>query len=363
MNNARPTVLYLTPDLLGPPGGIARYCRLVIMGLVGATQPPYVMALLDNAPTQAPNLPLAGYYPCQGDKLRFARQALRLAWQTRPALILSGHPYFAPLSWLLARLTGARLISFIYGIDAWEPLSFWRRRALQRSDLVIAISGYTAERAGQVNQLPAARLRVLHNCLDPEFVSAAPQPRQERGLRLLTVARISLSEQYKGHDYVIRALPFLRQRFPDLIYDIVGDGDGRPALEALARELQVADMVQFHGFVSVERLRQLYQEAAVFVMPSRAEGFGFVFLEAMNEGLSIVGGNVDATTEVVVDGQTGYLANPQDEVEIGQKLAALLSDPALRQRMGEAGRERVRQEFGLAQFQQTLKAYLAEGVV
>ena len=122
----------------------------------------------------------------------------------------------------------------------------------------------------------------------------------------------------------------------------------------------MADSVQFHGFVSPEKLRQLYREAAVFTMPSRAEGFGFVFLEAMNYGLPVVAGNMDATTEVVIDGQTGYLVDPQDVDAIANRLSLLFSDPDKRRRMGQAGQERVQRQFSLAQFQATLAGYIRE---
>lgn len=358
------SVLYLVPDLLGPPSGIARYGRLVTAALAGFAAPLNLVSLADAAQTDAAQadaaaLPLSGYYPCAGQKLRFVRQAARLALQERPALLLNGHPHFAALSWLLAQLVGARLVSFIYGIDAWEPLAPLRRAGLRRSAQIIAISHYTARRAQQANGLPAARMRVLHNCLDPEF-TPAPLPSSQVGLRLLTVARLSLREQYKGHDVVIRALPALRQQFPGLVYDVVGDGDGRAALEELARQQQVQDVVRFHGFVSAAELRQRYREAAVFVMPSRAEGFGFVFLEAMNYGLPVVGGNVDATVEVVADGQTGYLVDPQDVTAVGARIAALLADPALRRQMGLAGQQRVQEKFGVPQFRHKLHHYLAE---
>ncbi len=351
--------LYLMPDLLGPPSGIARYGRLITAALAGFAAPLHLVALADEPEADAAALPLTGYYPCAGQKLRFVRQAVSLALRERPALLLNGHPHFAALSWLLARLVGARLVSFIYGIDAWEPLAPLRRAGLQRSDQIIAISHYTAQRAQQANGLPVARLRVLHNCLDPEF-APAPLPSPQAGLRLLTVARLSLREQYKGHDVVIRALPALRQQFPGLVYDVVGDGDGRAPLEALARELRVQEMVQFHGFVSAAELRQRYREAAVFVMPSRAEGFGFVFLEAMHYGLPVVGGNRDATVEVVADGETGFLVDPQDITAVAAKLATLLANPALRRQMGQASRLRVERVFGFSVFQKTLWHHLAE---
>ena len=97
----------------------------------------------------------------------------------------------------------------------------------------------------------------------------------------MTVSRLASSEQYKGHDRVIRTLPRLLSQHPETIYLIVGDGDDRPRLESLAVECGVAEKVQFAGLVPPEELPDYFRLADVFVMPSTGEGFGIVFLEAM----------------------------------------------------------------------------------
>jgi phosphatidylinositol alpha-1,6-mannosyltransferase len=171
---------------------------------------------------------------------------------------------------------------------------------------------------------------------------------------------MSLAEQYKGHDMVIRAMPELLRRFPDLRYDIVGDGDARPGLQALTQELGVGDAVRFHGIVSEAELRQHYAQASLFIMPSRAEGFGFVFLEAMAHGLPVIGGNVDATPEVVVHGETGLLVNPTSVDDIVEATSRLLREDALRLRMGDAARRVVLARFSYASFQRRLVEELSE---
>jgi phosphatidylinositol alpha-1,6-mannosyltransferase len=98
----------------------------------------------------------------------------------------------------------------------------------------------------------------------------------------------------------------------------------------------------------------------VFVMPSRAEGFGFVFLEAMAHGLPVVAGNVDATSEVVVDGETGYLVDPTSVRALVTAISRLLGDRDLRLLMGSAGRARVRENFGYDRFRMRLSELLAD---
>jgi phosphatidylinositol alpha-1,6-mannosyltransferase len=177
---------------------------------------------------------------------------------------------------------------------------------------------------------------------------------------MLTVARLSQAEQYKGHDFVIRAMPTLLERFPKLVYHVVGDGDWRRDLDALAGQMRVERAVRFHGSVSEQELRRHYAQASVFVMPSRAEGFGFVFLEAMAHGLPVVAGNVDATSEVVVDGETGYLVDPTSVRALVTAISRLLGDRDLRLLMGSAGRARVRENFGYDRFRMRLSELLAD---
>jgi len=392
------TILFLVPDLFGPPGGIARYCRLVAQALGESNVAVHIIALMDQ-PYDAARLlqatdvvaPLnfaagATYTPCGGSRTAFIRQAVRQTLQTRPGLILTGHVNLAPLGWALARLARAPMATFAYGIDAWAPLSRTRRLALQRSARVIAISRYTADRAVQANALDPARLRVLHNCLDPqfersqashrpgyapEFPPVAPsssefsrvppdRPAEGHGLSLLTVARMSLAEQYKGHDMVLHAMPELLRRFPGLRYDIIGDGDARPGLQALAQQLGVAQAVHFHGVVPEAALRDHYARASLFIMPSRAEGFGFVFLEAMTYGLPVIGGNVDATPEVVVHGETGLLVDPTSPAQIADAVTALLDNADLRHRMSLAAQRRVKEHFSFPQFRRQFLSILGE---
>lgn len=354
-------LLYLVPNLLGPPGGIARYCRLVCQALLAAGLPLHVIALLDTpaGTTQtASQLPGITYDACGGSRVAFLRRAAAASLRHRPDLLLIGHPNFAGMGRLLAAAGRATPVIFVYGIDVWQPLSPMRRWGLAGAAQVIAISQFTLGKAQQTNGVTAAQGRVLYNCLDPEFHQAAtarPGPP-----RLLTVARMSLAEQYKGHDYVIRAMPALLARFPDLTYHIIGDGDARPGLAQLAAETGVSQAIHFHGFVSAAELQRHYEAATIYIMPSQAEGFGFVFLEAMSHGLPVIAGNQDATPEVVADGETGLLVDPTSVPAITTAAARLLADDGLRRQMGQAGRRRVQQQFSFDQFQQTLLTYLAE---
>ncbi len=357
-------ILYLVPDLFGPPSGIARYCRMVCRALTESGHRVTTVSLLDqnNARGEAKTtFPKMRYFPCSGDRRQFIGRGLR-SLRTRPDLILVGHPNFAPLGLGLGLLSRAKIVNFIYGVDAWEPLSPLRRRSLSAGQRIISISRFTATRSAQVNGIPMEKVRILHNCLDPHFQGrdTATSPDTNANLSLLTVARMSFLEQYKGHDVVIKALPELLKQFPDLVYDVVGDGDGRPILEELCKAQGVEAAVRFHGVVSEEELIERYQKASVFVMPSRFEGFGFVFLEAMTYGKPVVCGHADASVEVVSDGETGFTVDPTSVGAVADASARLLGDAELRALMGQAAIQRVEDKFGFPHFKEQLLAFLGE---
>jgi phosphatidylinositol alpha-1,6-mannosyltransferase len=180
-------------------------------------------------------------------------------------------------------------------------------------------------------------------CPDP---LARERSRERLGLEgrqvLLTVSRLAANKQ---HALVIETLPALRRRFPNLAYLIVGEGSEREALATLARELGVADLVRFTGLV--EDTRAYYAASDVFVMPSgrrpgrkAGEGFGIAYVEAGACGLPAVASSSGGGAEIVVDGETGRVIDPDDANALEQALAGLLADPARAKRLGEAARRR-----------------------
>jgi phosphatidylinositol alpha-1,6-mannosyltransferase len=145
-----------------------------------------------------------------------------------------------------------------YGIDTWVRLPWLRRVALQRADLVIAISRFTAERATRMNELNRGRVNIVYGCLDPSLSGLSDpvgHPDHERSKAtttnsLLTVSRLSLSEASKGHVSILRSLPGVLASIPTVMYDVVGDGDLKPELQRLSVELGIADHVRFLGTLS-----------------------------------------------------------------------------------------------------------------
>src|SRR6185295_10340629 len=175
---------------------------------------------------------------------------------------------------------------------------------------------------------------------------------------LLLVARMASGERYKGHDQILEALPGLLATHSGARLVVAGDGDDRARLEAKAASLGLGDAVVFTGFVSEATLAELYRRCAAFVMPSRGEGFGLVYLEAMRAARPVLATRGSAAEEIVRHGETGLLVDPDDRPELTAALSLLLGDSERARRMGEAGHTRWQQEFGIERFRERLRPLL-----
>ena len=300
-------------------------------------------------------------------KARFSATAAQAA-RRRAKLVVAGHPFLAPVARgtkLFAK--NAKSVVWTHGLEVWEPLSMLRRRALRNADLVIAPTKDTANHVATQQDVARERIRVLPWALDPQFellVAATPPPSLPpnfpTGRVILTVGRWCADERYKGMDTLITALPRLLMEWPDVQLVAVGEGDDQEWLEQIADGRGVRRHVHFLSGLTYPEIAACYQACEIFALPSRGEGFGLVYLEAMACGKPVIGGAHGGAPEVIDDGKTGYLVQHGDAAQLATSLEALLADPALGREMGARGRERVEQEFRFNIFAKSLKKILRD---
>jgi phosphatidylinositol alpha-1,6-mannosyltransferase len=118
--------------------------------------------------------------------------------------------------------------------------------------------------------------------------------------------------------------------------------------------------IHFLSGLNVDELAACYEACEIFALPSRGEGFGLVYLEAMAHGKPVIGGSHGGAPEVIEDGVTGYLVPHGDAAQLATSIETLLSDPGLAQKMGGRGRQRVEREFRFSVFAKSLKKILRE---
>jgi glycosyltransferase involved in cell wall biosynthesis len=241
---------------------------------------------------------------------------------------------------LAARLRGCRLVSTKHNDDPFRTGSFrFVERGLARlADRIVtiteALARFSVERVG----LPARKVETIHYGLDtlPEaWGENPPDPVPADARVLLAIARL---DRQKGLDVAVRALPSLPE---DTVLVVLGEGPERAALSTLARSLGLEGRVYLPG--RVPDVAAWLHRASVLAHPARWEGFGLGVLEAMLAGLPVVASRVSSLPELVVDGETGLLVEPDDEGALAAAVSSALERPSL----GVAGRERARAEFSV----------------
>jgi phosphatidylinositol alpha-1,6-mannosyltransferase len=234
------------------------------------------------------------------------------------------------------------VIQYLHG-DEFRTRPRLVRFAVSRADAVIAVSRHASDLA-QAAHCDAGRVHVVHPGVD--IPARAANGRAERPT-VLTIARMHAS--YKGHDLMIRALPLVRERVPDVEWVVIGDGPLRPKLEAMAASEGVSESVRFLGRVPDDVRDSWLQQGHVFALPSRlpeegvgGEGFGIVYLEAAAHGMPVVGVAEGGALDAVVDGETGRLVDPTDHVALAGTVTELLLDRGRADQLGKAGAARAR---------------------
>ena len=264
------------------------------------------------------------------------------------------------LSAMLAGLAGGAVYAcWVHGeelayINSSRELRSLASLVFRRARAIFANSGNTASLLLH-RGVPAHVIHVIRPGVDTELFHPRVAASQELREKLagdattlcLTVGRL---QRRKGHDLVLRALAQSGEQLKNIRYVIVGDGEERPRLESMVRELGLQSVVTFAGVVGSAELPMYYAAADLFVLPNRVdqsdfEGFGIVFLEAAACGIPVIAGRSGGVPEAVADRETGLLVSGEDPGELLLAMAALIGDDERRRKMSVAARERVLRDF------------------
>jgi asparagine synthase (glutamine-hydrolysing) len=298
--------LLLAPEIFASEGGIPRILQIYLRALCEFGRPGHAVRLLalnDSALDSGDlrrNAPggLDDWYVCARNKSRFVRASLRLSRDCDR--LICGHVAQLPVAWL-AQCLNPRLRYYLvaHGIEVWRPFTFAERIAIRGAERIFCVSDYTRGELLKYCPLPPGRAVVLHNALAPSFEVNGGAPLASCPPVILVVTRLSYSDRYKGVQHVIEAMPAIRAAIPDARLRIVGRGDDLPRLQTLRHQLGLADAVEFLGFVPDRRLTEELRTCRLFALPSKKEGFGLVFLEAMAHGRPCLGARAGGVPEVI----------------------------------------------------------------
>lgn len=218
---------------------------------------------------------------------------------------------------------------------------------VRRATFVVAISDFARSQLMTLaDEGGWDKIHVVRCGIDPSvYEPVAPAGPEDGPVRVLCVGRLT---RIKGQGVLLQATRELVDRGVAVEVTIVGDGPKRDDLEDLTADLGLQDVVRFAGAVGQDAIRREYAAADLFCLSSFAEGVPIVLMEAMGMGKPVVASRIMGVPELVEDGVNGRLVAPGRPDLLADALAELAADPALRRRMGAAGRATVVREFSVA---------------
>ncbi len=317
--------------------------------IVGLFRPGWLQVECEALGVRTSVIPLAGRF-----KLQWFRDCLRLLRRERVALI-HAHEFSAILcGWIVATLAGVPFVATVHGKSYFSE-KLRRRvayRLASRQGRMVAVSHdlkrFICEKVGVAEK----RVEVIYNGVAPgQTVNDAEVQRCKAELGISgcypVLGVVGSLYPVKGHRFLLEAMPEILRRWPNARLLMIGRGELEVALKEQVDQLAIGANVHFLGMrQDVPRLLSVLD---AFVLPSVSEGLSLALLEAMASGKPVVATLVGGNPEVIEQGRTGFLVQPEDARDLAANLVKLLSDPGMVQEFGRHGAERARQHFSIGQ--------------
>ena len=304
-------------------------------------------------------------------KLLYARllRRIRKLHSVKPIDVIHAHAALpcGHAAALLSRHLNIPFVVTVHGLDVFNNCHLggipaaWRRKVSVEvygaARTVICISGKVQEilKTGTPAETCST---IVHNGVNPSLFSPNPAEGRQFDPEILTVGTLLRS---KGHELVLRALGKLRPSFPQLRCRIIGEGPDHARLEALVRELGIGRQVQFVGRQSRSEVAEAMRRCSIFVLPSRNEGLGCVYLEAMSSGKPVIACRGQGIEELIEHGRNGWLIRVGGPEELVPGLSVLLGSPELCARIGMAARQTILEKLTLSHQAQRLAGIYRQG--
>lgn len=306
----------------------------------------------------------------EGNKIKFAVESI--VEGLKSDIVIIGHINLSPIGLALKKIKGNRKIILItYGIELWGNLSKLKKWMLRNSDRILSISNFTKRKIIDIHNIPhipPEKIDIFPCTIDPYFKTPTNPPKLKYLLDryklaketkvILTVARLSSTARYKGCDKIIQVLPEVIEEIPNVKYLLVGKGDEEEIerLKRMIKNLKLEEYIILSGYVSDEEIIDHYLLSDVFVMPSKGEGFGITFLEAMACGVPVIAGNRDGSVDALMNGELGILVDPDNLEEISQAISKVLKREVSEKLLDrEYPRKRVIEVYGFDSFKERVK--------
>ncbi|MCZ4221814.1 glycosyltransferase family 4 protein [Pedobacter rhodius] len=336
-------VLFLTLKTFGFTGGIEKVCRTVCRVLYDLSEEnilePTVYSMYDkNNERDSRYLHRKQFKGFDSSRKYFVFKAFLTGLQSD--IILLSHVHLVNIGYLIKKIHPQKKIYLIaHGIEVWKSFPEAKLNILKSLDKIICVSQFTADKIQEIHQVPKNKIVVLNNCLDPfyhysvdfekpQFLLDRYQVSNQSPI-LFSLSRVSSSEKYKGYDHNIEVLPALLKNHPKLVYLLAGKWDEleKGRLDKLIAFHKLEKHIRLIGFIDEAEVTDHFLLSDIFIMPSKKEGFGIVFIEAIASGLQVIAGNKDGSVDALKQGELGALVDPDDLKAIQFQIENFLDHP------------------------------------
>lgn len=284
-------------------------------------------------------LPASSFKGFGINKLSFALKTLSKKFSFQDVVILS-HINLAVIGLIIKIMNPKCQVWLIaHGIEVWRPFSFIKKRFLKNCDRIICVSNFTRQQMLHWHHIDKDICTVLNNAIDPLMqlpvtfskpTSLLNRYRLNNSYPIVfTLTRMASTEKYKGHELVIEAIGKLKNKFPHIKYILSGKYDELEdvRINKLIANHDVSDQIILTGFIDEAELTDHFLLADLFVLPSKKEGFGIVFIEAMACGLPVICGNADGSVDAIRNGELGKSVNTDNATELYDCITESLAQP------------------------------------
>ncbi len=299
------------------------------------------------------------------NKLNFFFQSIKLIASSN--FVIIGHVNLYPIGFLCFLLR-KKYFFIAHGIEVWNKKRNLENFVLKKADGIFSVSNFTKDKLIKIHNFNTEKINIVFNTIDPFFIKSVGNfefehktDPSEESFAILSVCRLSSDEKYKGYDKVIKSLPIVKRKYKNIKYIIVGKSDEKEfqRVKELVVSLDVEENVVFAGEVKEQELVNYYRSSDAFVLPSKGEGFGIVFLEALYFGLPVIAGNKDGSVDPLMNGELGILVNPDDVDEIAEAVINIIFNDEIKSKEHKRYlRDKVIENFGYEKFRENINNLL-----
>ena len=336
-------ILFLTLRVFSATGGVEKVCKVAGRALQllmeeKAIRKVAIFSMYDDAKDiNELYFPATIFRGFGMRKLKFISAAIKEGKDSR--VVILSHINLLMVGYLVKLLSPkTKLVLIAHGIEVWQVFPEWKKKMLNKLDLILPVSAFTKTKMMELYGIPENKLTVLNNCLDP-FLSLPLKANKNSSLLkkygiketdtvLLSLTRLSSSEMYKGYDQVMQAVSDLKPTHPNIKYLIIGKCDTLE-FDRINKEiirLSLENTIILAGFIPDAELAVHFNIADIYIMPSQKEGFGIVFIEALYYGKPVIAGNIDGSVDALKNGLFGLLIDPNDQQQIEASLVKVIAN-------------------------------------